>query len=92
MCALLVGLSDVTVIGVGGFVTALARAWSGGVSTRFFGTPPPIWGDIMAFSVLMSLPILVVYFAFLWAVGRSRSPKARLGKSTCRRRQSLLTL
>jgi multiple sugar transport system permease protein len=31
---------------------------------QFFGTPPPIWGDIMAFSVLMSLPILVVYFAF----------------------------
>jgi multiple sugar transport system permease protein len=31
---------------------------------QFFGTPPPIWGDIMAFSVLMSLPILAVYFAF----------------------------
>lgn len=31
---------------------------------QFFGTPPPIWGDVMAFSVLMSLPILVVYFAF----------------------------
>jgi multiple sugar transport system permease protein len=31
---------------------------------QFFGTPPPIWGDIMAFSVLMSLPVLVVYFAF----------------------------
>jgi multiple sugar transport system permease protein len=31
---------------------------------QFFGTPPPIWGDIMAFSVLMSLPILVIYFAF----------------------------
>ncbi len=31
---------------------------------QYFGTPPPIWGDIMAFSVLMSLPILVIYFAF----------------------------
>jgi multiple sugar transport system permease protein len=31
---------------------------------QFFGTPPPIWGDIMAFSVLMSLPVLVIYFAF----------------------------
>jgi multiple sugar transport system permease protein len=31
---------------------------------QFFGTPPPIWGDIMAFSVLMSFPILAVYFAF----------------------------
>jgi multiple sugar transport system permease protein len=31
---------------------------------QFFSTPPPIWGDIMAFSVLMSLPVLVVYFAF----------------------------
>jgi multiple sugar transport system permease protein len=31
---------------------------------QFFGTPPPIWGDLMAFSVLMSLPILAVYFAF----------------------------
>lgn len=31
---------------------------------QFFGTPPPIWGDVMAFSVLMSLPILLVYFAF----------------------------
>ena len=31
---------------------------------QFFGTPPPIWGDIMAFSVLMSLPVLAVYFAF----------------------------
>lgn len=31
---------------------------------QYFGTPPPIWGDVMAFSVLMSLPILVVYFAF----------------------------
>lgn len=31
---------------------------------QFFGTPPPIWGDVMAFSVLMSLPILVVYLVF----------------------------
>jgi multiple sugar transport system permease protein len=31
---------------------------------QFFGTPPPIWGDVMAFSVLMSLPILVIYLAF----------------------------
>jgi multiple sugar transport system permease protein len=31
---------------------------------QFFGTPPPIWGDVMAFSVLMSLPILAVYFGF----------------------------
>jgi multiple sugar transport system permease protein len=31
---------------------------------QFFGTPPPIWGDIMAFSVLMSLPVLALYFAF----------------------------
>lgn len=31
---------------------------------QFFSTPPPIWGDIMAFSVLMSLPVLAVYFAF----------------------------
>ncbi|WP_181702654.1 carbohydrate ABC transporter permease [Chthonobacter albigriseus] len=31
---------------------------------QFFGTPPPIWGDVMAFSVLMSLPILVIYIAF----------------------------
>lgn len=31
---------------------------------QFFSTPPPQWGNIMAFSVLMSLPILVVYFAF----------------------------
>jgi len=31
---------------------------------QYFGTPPPIWGDVMAFSALMSLPILVVYFAF----------------------------
>ena len=32
--------------------------------TQFFGTPPPIWGDVMAFWVLMSLPVLAVYFAF----------------------------
>jgi multiple sugar transport system permease protein len=31
---------------------------------QFFGTPPPIWGDVMAFSVLMSLPILVIYLVF----------------------------
>ena len=31
---------------------------------QFFGTPPPIWGDVMAFWVLMSLPVLAVYFAF----------------------------
>jgi multiple sugar transport system permease protein len=31
---------------------------------QFFGTPPPIWGEVMAFSVLMSLPILVIYLAF----------------------------
>ncbi len=31
---------------------------------QFFGTPPPIWGDVMAFSVLMSLPVLLVYLAF----------------------------
>jgi multiple sugar transport system permease protein len=31
---------------------------------QFFSTPPPIWGDIMAFSVLMSLPILAIYLAF----------------------------
>ncbi len=31
---------------------------------QFFGTPPYIWGDLMAFSVMMSLPILIVYLAF----------------------------
>ena len=31
---------------------------------QFFGTPPPIWGEVMAFSVLMSLPILIIYLAF----------------------------
>lgn len=31
---------------------------------QFFGTPPPVWGDVMAFSVLMSLPILLLYLAF----------------------------
>jgi multiple sugar transport system permease protein len=31
---------------------------------QFFGTPPPVWGDVMAFSVLMSLPILLLYVAF----------------------------
>jgi multiple sugar transport system permease protein len=41
---------------------------------QFFGTPPPIWGDIMAFSVLMSLPILAIYFAFQrWFVQSSIS-------------------
>jgi multiple sugar transport system permease protein len=31
---------------------------------QFFTTPPPLWGDQMAFSVLMSLPVLVAYLAF----------------------------
>ncbi|MEX8494597.1 carbohydrate ABC transporter permease [Sphaerotilus sp.] len=31
---------------------------------QFFGTPPPIWGDVMAFSVLMSAPVLGVYLLF----------------------------
>ncbi|WP_181705473.1 carbohydrate ABC transporter permease [Chthonobacter rhizosphaerae] len=31
---------------------------------QFFGTPPPTWGDLMAFSVMMSLPILILYLAF----------------------------
>ena len=31
---------------------------------QFFGTPPPIWGEVMAFSTLMSLPILFVYLVF----------------------------
>ena len=31
---------------------------------QYFGTPPPLWGDMMAFSVMMSLPILVIYLAF----------------------------
>ena len=31
---------------------------------QFFGTPPPVWGDVMAFSVLMSAPILIVYLLF----------------------------
>lgn len=30
----------------------------------FFSTPPPVWGNLMAFSVLISLPILVLYLAF----------------------------
>ncbi len=30
----------------------------------FFSTPPPIWGNLMAFSVLISLPILILYLAF----------------------------
>ena len=31
---------------------------------QYFGTPPPRWGDMMAFSAMMSLPILVIYLAF----------------------------
>jgi multiple sugar transport system permease protein len=31
---------------------------------QFFGTPPPVWGQVMAFSVLMSAPILLVYLLF----------------------------
>ena len=31
---------------------------------QFFGTPPFIWGDLMAFSVMMSLPMLIVYLLF----------------------------
>jgi multiple sugar transport system permease protein len=31
---------------------------------QFFGQPPPDWGQVMAFSVLMSLPILIIYLAF----------------------------
>lgn len=31
---------------------------------QFFGTPPPVWGEVMAFSTLMSLPILLVYLVF----------------------------
>ncbi len=31
---------------------------------QFFGLQPRYWGDIMAFSVLMSLPILIIYFSF----------------------------
>lgn len=31
---------------------------------QFFGTPPPVWGEVMAFSTLMSLPILMVYLIF----------------------------
>ena len=31
---------------------------------QFFGTPPYVWGDVMAFSVMMSLPILILYFSF----------------------------
>jgi multiple sugar transport system permease protein len=30
----------------------------------FFSTPPPIWGNLTAFSVAISLPILVVYLLF----------------------------
>lgn len=31
---------------------------------QFFGTPPPVWGDVMAFSVIMSAPVLIVYLLF----------------------------
>jgi len=31
---------------------------------QFFGTPPPVWGDVMAFSVVMSAPVLLVYLLF----------------------------
>jgi len=31
---------------------------------QFFTTPPPQWGPQMAFSVMMSLPVLVAYLAF----------------------------
>jgi len=31
---------------------------------QFFGRDPREWGDIMAFSVMTSLPILILYFAF----------------------------
>jgi multiple sugar transport system permease protein len=32
--------------------------------TQFLGTPPYLWGRLMAFSVMMSLPILIIYLAF----------------------------
>lgn len=31
---------------------------------QFFGTPPYLWGQMMAFSVMMSLPVLILYLAF----------------------------
>ncbi len=31
---------------------------------QYFGTPPYLWGEVMAFSVMMSLPILIVYLFF----------------------------
>lgn len=31
---------------------------------QFFGTPPYLWGQLMAFSVMMSLPVLVLYLLF----------------------------
>ncbi len=31
---------------------------------QFFGTPPYLWGQLMAFSVLMSLPVLILYLVF----------------------------
>ena len=32
--------------------------------SQFFGRDPKVWGDIMAFSVMTSLPILIAYLAF----------------------------
>jgi len=31
---------------------------------QFFGTPPYLWGQLMAFSVMMSLPVLILYLLF----------------------------
>lgn len=31
---------------------------------QFFGTPPYLWGQVMAFSVMMSLPVLILYLSF----------------------------
>jgi multiple sugar transport system permease protein len=31
---------------------------------QFFGTPPYLWGQLMAFSVMMSLPVLILYLSF----------------------------
>lgn len=31
---------------------------------QFFGTPPYLWGQLMAFSVMMSLPVLLLYLCF----------------------------
>ena len=30
----------------------------------FYNTPPVAWGDIMAYAVLMTLPLLVVFLIF----------------------------